>query len=67
MWAHLFGRIEKKGRPLAMPPLRNAEADTTLAFGSLRCQQGLYEAAFQFFEQALKLMQKVIKAVKGSP
>jgi len=50
-----------------MPPLRNAEADTTLAFGSLRCQQGLYEAAFQFFEQALKLMQKVIKAVKGSP
>ncbi len=32
------------------------EADTTLAFGSLLCQQGLYEEAFQFFEKARKLM-----------
>ena len=36
-----------------------SEADSTLAFGSLLCQQGLYDAAIHFFEQALNLMQIV--------
>jgi adenylate cyclase len=32
------------------------EADSILAFGSLFCQQGLYEEALPYFEQALRIM-----------